>query len=149
MKFDKEADEVMAIDMTPMVDAIFAIILFLLATSSMVEQMEQDLAIELPTAGHTLKVKAPPTRPIVVNVRLLPTGRPYYHVENQQMRLPELVLNLSRAKTRNKDQSVVIRGDRNCKWEHVAAILSCCAQAGIAKVSATVEVRESSQPAGG
>lgn len=140
--FNKEADEAMAIDMTPLVDCIFAIILFLLVTSSFVESLEQDLAIELPTQSTVVKVKAPPARPVVVNVRYLPGGKAYYHVENEPMTLPALTVNLSRAKIRNRDQSVVIRGDRNVKWEHIAAVMSSCAQAGISKVSATVEVRE-------
>jgi len=142
MKFDREPEEDMRIDMTPMVDAIFAIILFLLVCSSMEQFMEQDISIELPTYSRALKVKAPPTRPIIVNVRHLPTGRPYYHVENQPMTLAQLTSNLSRAKVRNKDQAVVIRGDRNVKWEHIAAVMTCCASAGITKVSATVEIRE-------
>jgi len=142
MNFNREADEEMRIDMTPLVDAIFAIILFLLVCSSFVESMEQDLSIDLPTQGKALKVKTPPSRPIVVNVRYLPGGRAYYHVENQQMALPALTSNLSRAQVRNPNQAVVIRGDRNVKWEHIAAVMGCCAQAGIAKISATVEVRE-------
>jgi biopolymer transport protein ExbD len=142
VKFNKEADEAMTIDMTPLVDCIFAIILFLLVTSSFVESLEQDLAIELPTQSTAVKVKAPPARPVVVNVRYLPGGKAYYHVENNPMSLSALTVNLSRAKIRNRDQSVVIRGDRNVKWEHIAAVMSCCAQAGISKVSATVEVRE-------
>jgi biopolymer transport protein ExbD len=63
-------------------------------------------------------------------------------VENQQMALPALTSNLSRAQVRNPNQAVVIRGDRNVKWEHIAAVMGCCAQAGITKISATVEVRE-------
>jgi biopolymer transport protein ExbD len=142
MKFDKETWEPLAVDMTPMVDCIFAIILFLLVVSSVVQSMEQDLSVDLPKQGKELKVKAPPARPIVVNVRVLPGGKPYYHVENQQMTLPALTTNLSRAKVRNADQAVVIRGDRNVKWEHVAAVMGCCAQAGITKVSATVEIKD-------
>ena len=142
LKFIKDADEEMHIDMTPLVDAIFAIILFLLVCSSFVDALEQDLSIELPTQGTVVKVLAPPARPIVVNVRNMPGGKPYYHVENEPLSLSALAVNLSRAKVRNKDQSVVIRGDRNVKWEHIAAVLSACAQAGITKVSATVEVRE-------
>ena len=58
------------------------------------------------------------------------------------MTLPALTVNLSRARVRNKDQAVVIRGDRNVKWEHIAAVMGCCAQAGITRVAATVEIRE-------
>ena len=44
--------------------------------------------------------------------------------------------------TRNRDQSVVIRGDRNVKWDQIAAVMASAAQAGITKVSATVQVEE-------
>jgi len=77
-----------------------------------------------------------------VNVKHLPGGKAFYHVENERISLPALTINLSRARVRNKDQAVVIRGDRSVKWENVAAVMSCCAQAGITKVSATVEIRE-------
>ena len=142
MKFDREAWEPMTVDMTPMVDCIFAIILFLLVVTSVVESMEQDLSIDLPTQAREMKVKATPARPIVVNVRYLPGGKAGYHVENERMTLPALTVNLSRAKIRNTDQAVVIRGDRNVKWEHIAAVMGCCAQAGITRVSATVEIKE-------
>ena len=142
MKFDREPWEQLNVDMTPLVDCIFAIILFLLVVSSWVESMEQDLSIELPTHGKTLKVKATPARPIVVNVGVLPGGQAYYRVESERVSLPALTTNLSRAKVRNFEQSVVIRGDRRVKWEHVAAVMGCCAQAGITKVSATVEIQE-------
>jgi biopolymer transport protein ExbD len=58
------------------------------------------------------------------------------------MSLPALTVNLSRAKVRNNDQAVIIRGDRRVKWEQIAAVMSCCAQAGVSKVSATVEIAE-------
>jgi len=136
-----EGDEEMRINMDPMIDCMFQLILFFLVTTSFI-RLEQDLSINLPIHSRELKIRTPPARPIVVNVRHLPGGKAYYHVENEKISLPALTINLSRAKVRNKDQAVVIRGDRNVKWEHVAAVMSCCAQAGIAKVSATVEIRE-------
>ena len=142
MRFEKEAWEPLSIDMTPLVDCIFAIILFLLVTSSFIDAMEQDLSIELPTQGQSVKAKAPPARPLVVNVRFKPGGKAYYHVENEPQTLSSLTVQLSRAKVRNRDQEVIIRGDRNVKWEHIAAVMGCAAQAGISKVSATVEIRE-------
>jgi len=142
MKFEREPYEAMHIDMTPMVDAIFAIILFLLVASSIQEALEQDLSIALPSQGKEVKVKAPPTRPMVVNVRYLPGNKAEYHIANEVMSVPTLTSRLSRAKVMNKEQEVVIRGDRNVKWDQIAAVMSACAQAGITKVSATVEVRD-------
>lgn len=142
MKFrGHEEDEELRISMEPMIDCMFQLILFFLVTTSFI-RLEQDLTINLPVHSRELKIKTPPARPVVVNVRHLPGGQAYYHVDNERISLPALTINLSRARVRNKEQAVVIRGDRNVKWEHVAAVMSCCAQAGITKVSATVEIRE-------
>ncbi len=144
MKFQKhDPDEtVFELNMTPMVDIVFQLIIFFLATTSFI-QLEQDLTIDLPKQSQQLAAKAPPARPIVVNVRYLPGGEAYYHVENERMDLGALTMNLSRAKIRNRDQAVVVRGDRNVRWEHIAAVLGCCARVGISKVAATVEILES------
>jgi biopolymer transport protein ExbD len=136
-----EPEEPMRVDLNPMIDCVFLLIIFFLVTTSFIK-LEQDLTINLPVQSRELKVKAPPARPIVVNVRFRPGGKAFYHVENEPMSLPALTVNLSRARIHNRDQAVVIRGDRNVKWEHIAAVMSCCGQAGITKVSATVEVRD-------
>ncbi|MBM4037175.1 MAG: biopolymer transporter ExbD [Planctomycetes bacterium] len=142
MKFrGHEDEEELRISMEPMIDCMFQLILFFLVTTSFI-RLEQDLSINLPVHSRELKIKTPPARPIVVNVKHLPGGKAFYHVENERISLPALTINLSRARVRNKDQAVVIRGDRSVKWENVAAVMSCCAQAGITKVSATVEIRE-------
>jgi biopolymer transport protein ExbD len=140
MKLSPDIDDAMRIDMTPMVDAIFAIILFLLVCSSL-ESLEQDLAIDLPKQSKQVKAR-PPASPIVVNVRYLPGGKAFYHVNNERTSPTALTINLTRARIRNPEQSVVIRGDRHVKWDHVARVMTCCAQAGITKVAATVEVGE-------
>jgi len=142
MTFDREPYEAMSIDMTPMVDAIFAILLFLLVATSFVESMEQDLSIDLPRAGKELKVKAPPARPIVVNVRHRPGGGAEYRVNNTAYSVSQMTSEFSKAKVNNRDQAVVIRGDRNVTWDHVASVMRCCAQVGITKVSAAFETEE-------
>jgi len=142
MRFhDVEEEDDMRINLDPMIDCVFLLIIFFLATTSFIK-LEQDLSIDLPKQSREIKVKKPPARPIVVNVKYQPGGKTSYHVESEQMSLPALTVNFSRARVRNKDQAVVIRGDRRVKWEHVAAVMSCCAQAGISKVSATVEIAE-------
>lgn len=133
--------EEMRVNLDPMIDCVFLLIIFFLVTIAFIK-LEQDLSINLPIQSKELKVKEPPVRPIVVNVRYLAGGKAYYHVENEHMSLPALTVNLSRARVRNRDQAVIIRGDRRVKWEHVAAVMGCCAQAGITKVSATVEISE-------
>ncbi len=146
MKFDRDPWEAMSVDMTPLVDCIFAIILFLLVVSSWVESMEQDLSIELPTQGKALKVKPGPSRPIIVNVGLKGDGAAYYRVGGFDMDLTRLRGMFSQAKVRDPEQAVIIRGDRRLPWEHVASVFGCCAEVGISKVSARVAIQENQQP---
>jgi len=141
MRFTRELYEEVRINMDPMIDCVFLLIIFFLTTTAFIK-LEQDLSINLPTMSEKLKIKKPPAAPIVVNVRYLPGGKAFYHVDNEKMSLTALTINLTRAKIRNKDQAVVIRGDKNVKWDHVAKVMACCGQAGITKVSATVEVAE-------
>jgi biopolymer transport protein ExbD len=136
-----EADEELRINMDPMIDCVFQLILFFLVTTSFI-RLEQDLSINLPIQSREMKVKNPPPRPIVVNVRYVGPNQVLYHVDNEPLALPALTVNLSRALVRNKDQAVVIRGDRRVRWDHVAAVMGCCAQAGISKVSASVEIEQ-------
>ena len=138
---EPENEEDMRINMDPMIDCVFLLIIFFLATTAFIK-LEQDLSINLPVQAKELKAKKPPARPIVVNIRYVSPNAVDYRVENETMSLAALTTNFSRARIRNKDQAVVIRGDRRVKWEHVAAVMGSCAQAGITKVSAKVEIRE-------
>lgn len=138
---EPENEEDMRINMDPMIDCVFLLIIFFLATTAFIK-LEQDLSINLPVQAKELKAKKPPARPIVVNIRYVSPNEVDYRVENEAMSLAALTTNFSRARIRNKDQAVVIRGDRRVKWEHVAAVMGSCAQAGITKVSAKVEIRE-------
>ncbi|MCJ8330271.1 MAG: biopolymer transporter ExbD [Lentisphaeria bacterium] len=141
MKFSREEDEDLKVNMDPMIDCVFLLIIFFLVTTSFIK-LEQDLSINLPTMSKKLKVEKPPSAPIVVNVRHLPGGKAYYHVNNEKVSLGSLAIQLSQAKMRDKEQAVVIRGDKNVKWDQVAAVMASCSTAGITKVSATVEVKE-------
>jgi len=139
--FGHEEEDELKVDMTPLIDCVFQLIIFFLVATSFI-RLEQDLSINLPVMSREPKPQKAPARPIVVNVRYIPGGEAYYHVDNEKMSLPALTISLSRARVRDKDQAVIIRGDRRVKWEHVAAVMGCCAQAGITKVAATVEISE-------
>ncbi|MFZ4394444.1 MAG: ExbD/TolR family protein [Kiritimatiellia bacterium] len=137
MKALVDAGKAMHVDMTPLVDAIFAIILFLLVVSSYVESNEQNININLQKKGPGAVKPLP--RPIVVNVGYLPGNEAYYSVENERMSVAALTVNLIRAQQLNKDQAVIIRSDSKVKWDHLAKAMISCSQAAITRVSASVE----------
>ena len=126
MKFDQQGQDEARLDLTPMIDCIFQLVLFFLVTSTFIK-MEQDRSVELPTAGKT-DVQNVVSDPIVISVRYLPGGGASFHVVAQQqeaMRLGELTRLLSLAAGRNSQQAVNIRGDRNVRFQHVAEVLDC------------------------
>ena len=114
-----EDEEEMRVNLDPMIDCVFLLIIFFLVTTAVIK-LEQDLSIKLPVQSRELNVKKPPARPIVVNVRFLPGGKAFYHVENEPMSLPALTVNLSRARIHNADQAVIIRdgGDPKGRLEN-------------------------------
>lgn len=136
-----EGDEELRISMEPMIDCVFQLILFFLVTTSFIK-IEQDMSINLPVQSPHVQPKAPPTPPIVVNVRYVGPNQVVYHVNNEPLTLASLTVNMSRALVKNKDQAVVIRGDKRVRWDNVAAVMGCCADAGITKVSATMETEQ-------
>jgi biopolymer transport protein ExbD len=142
LKLDKEPYEVMTIDMTPMVDAIFAIILFLLVASSFVDSLEQDMAVQLPTKSKVPIPSENKPQRIVVNVRHSGGGEAVFLVNNEVQSRNGMVAMFSRARVANPEQEVVVRGDRRVAWDHIADVMSACAQAGIRKFSATVATQE-------
>ena len=74
MKFDREPYEALSIDMTPMVDAIFALVLFILVAADFQDSLEQDLTIQLPTKGKVTEPVAGKPERITVNVRHIGGG---------------------------------------------------------------------------
>lgn len=144
LHFDTEgedADDTPVIRMEPMIDCVFLLIIFFLTTTAFIP-LEQDLSINLPTMSEELRVKSPPARQIVVNVRYAPGGAASYVVDNEPRTLAALKQNFSRAQLRNPDQRVVVRGDKRVKWDQIATVMGAAAEAGITKVSASLEVRE-------
>ena len=66
MRFTKEQYEEVRINMDPMIDCVFLLIIFFLATTAFIK-LEQDLSINLPTMSEQLKVKKPPAAPIALS----------------------------------------------------------------------------------
>ena len=119
------------IDMTPMIDCVFQLLLFFLVVSQFEDEArltaEGELAAKLPAAASAMPMVMKP-KEMIINVdqsgRYVVAGR--VHAE---AKLAEL---LRRAETNNPGhQSIVIRGDERADWKFVARVMSLCNQARI------------------
>ena len=132
------------IDMTPMIDCVFQLLLFFLVASRFEEEartgVEGELAAQLPSASEALPLVAKP-RETIVNVN---QGGQYV-VSGRALSEADLARMLQEAAANNPGrQSVLIRGDERADWKYVARVMSLCNQAKIKDYRVAV-VPESNQ----
>ena len=116
------------VNVMPLIDILFTLIIFFLATATFQEQ-ERDKNVQLPQLAGTSLSSAP--RPLIINV----TKEGAYIVHTQTMDLARLKVILKNNLEKKPDQKVIIRGDANALHGKSTAALAACAEAGYASAS--------------
>lgn len=119
------------IDMTPMIDCVFQLLLFFLVSSHFEEQArmtgEGELDATLPEAATAMPMTMRPQE-MIINI----TSIGEFYVGGEVYSEQQLASRLDRARVDNPEsQSVVIRGDETVDWKYVARVMSLCNQAQI------------------
>lgn len=119
------------VDMTPMIDCVFQLLLFFLVASQFEEQArsagEGELGANLPDVAEARPMVMQP-REIIVNVN--ETGE--FYVDGAVHTEQQLSDRFRRAQTNNPgNQSVIIRGNEQANWKYVARVMGLCNQAEI------------------
>ncbi len=115
--------------MAPMIDIVFLLLIFFL-TTSVFARLEHELGITVPTADEAQPPQRTPGE-IIINL----TADGEIIVNQRHLTIQELRNLLIRIGQLYKDQSVIIRGDRDALLGRAIAILDACAKAGIWNVS--------------
>jgi len=115
-----------SINITPLVDLMFNLIIFFLVSSQFHEE-ERDIQVNLPETqvSDTLSVSAQSL--IIINVRRDGT----YVVGGDPVSLDGLREIMSRAVQGNPNQKVLVRADKQALHGYVAAAVSTCREVGI------------------
>ncbi len=133
MQIPRRSNSQFGIDMTPMIDVVFQLIIFFLVSSHLVKQ-ETQVQVSLPVATSGDKDVAEKAR-VTVNVvedgKLLFSGR-QVSPDELTTRLAEKVTDLG------KDLEVRIRSARNVPYARVEPVMLSCAKAGIWNVTYAV-----------
>jgi biopolymer transport protein ExbD len=121
----RDAESEAGLDMTPMIDTVFNLLIFFLVAGSF-QQAEREMSIALPFASSSAPISAA-LREIVVNVdaegHMIVAGR---NVEEAQLRTL-----IEEAVSLNAEQKVTVRGDRSTAYANVVRVLDICKHAGI------------------
>jgi biopolymer transport protein ExbD len=121
----RKTDSNIAIELTPLVDMVFLLIIFFLVATSF-QQAEREMAIALPISKSSGPISAS-LREIVINIsaegNIIVGGRTVEPAALRDM--------IADAVEVNPDQKVVVRGDRAVAYGRVVAALDACKSGGI------------------
>ncbi len=118
--------------MMPLIDILFQIVIFFLIAAQ-IQVQERSLPIVLPQASAAMPLVSKP-REFFVHV----DREGHCFAGGVFIDLPTLEKNLNQAAIDNPQrQSVVIRADKKCEWEHVVAVMNICNKVGISDYRVT------------
>lgn len=133
MKFQipNKSEDKRKLDMTPLIDCVFQLLLFFLVASHFEEQArmtnEGELEAALPEAAAAMPMTMKPQE-LIVNINA--AGQ--FYIGGNLETEPALAQRLQQAQLNNPgNQSVVIRGDEAADWKYIARVMSLCNQANI------------------
>ena len=124
---EQEAEDEVPINLTPMLDMVFNLLLFFLAATTFAKE-EVELDLRLPEARSGQQG----TGPLQLIVNVFANGR--LSVEGREVTFEALRQKLAAAIARNREQAVLIRGDRQAQFGVGLQVLDACRLAKIKKV---------------
>ena len=136
MPLKTQQDDQPRLDLTPMIDVVFLLIIFFMVATRFAE-MERDIELELPEVASAQALTLAPKQR-VVTVR--DDGQ--VSLDSNEVSLSELIRKLSTAQREYPELSVVIRGDASCAFQHIAATLAACKEANVADLGITVRIAQ-------
>lgn len=139
MPIKTQRDEQPALNLTPMIDVVFLLIIFFMVATKFSE-LERNIELEIPEVAAAGSSRTPP-KPRTVAV----FSDGHVELDGQIIELDGLKQQLSMARATEADLSVIVRGDAQCPYQHIAAAMAACRDAGVTDLGMTVRV--GSQPA--
>jgi biopolymer transport protein ExbD len=134
MPLKTHQDDLPAINLTPMIDIVFQLIIFFMVGARFTE-LEKKVDLSVPqVAGAAQLPRAPERR--VINVYR--DGR--LELNRSPVSLDNLVRLLADDQRQYTDVGVVIRADADGPFQHVAAVMTACREAGISDLGISVRM---------
>ena len=136
----RKAQENPALDMTPMIDVVFELIIFFVVT--LTEAQRKDETIELEDGRHGIVLvpeELPPTH-MQIDIasrdkkgKILPRGR--ISMGDREISPDEIGRRVKERMRKIGEFPVLIKADYNCRHEVVARVMNAVTAAGIWKIS--------------
>ena len=115
------------LNLTPMIDIVFLLIIFFMVGTRFTE-IEREFDVQLPTVSD-----APPLTSLPDDIVVTIPKSGILLVDGKQRTLTELETDLIAARKRYADQTVVVRADGDGRYQNVADVLAVCQKAGVSQ----------------
>jgi biopolymer transport protein ExbD len=129
MKFSNRQPEPAGMQLAPMIDIVFLLLIFFIVTWQF-SRSETELNVAVPTAEEGSELNRPKGE-IIINV--LPDGT--IRVEGTTVDLGQLREKLSAIAKQFENQPVRIRGDGKVEYQRIVEVIDTCQKAGIWNIS--------------
>lgn len=124
-------EESPTINMTPMVDVMLCLLVFFMAATKLYDWDSEQFTVRVPEVEAAAPLTAAPDD---LELTILAPAQVRLSGVVEPLDLPSLQLRLDEAQQRYPAQGVLIRGDRQLLYQHLADVLAVCESAGIRNV---------------
>ena len=135
----KKPQENPQLDMTPMIDVVFELIIFFVVT--LVEAQKKDETIELEDGKHGIVLvpeELPPSH-MQIDIGIYPNGpmkgKPRISMGDRDITPAEISRRVKERLKKYKDFPVMVRADFAVPHKAVAQVMNACTEAGVWKIS--------------
>ena len=135
MPLKTQKDDQTEINLTPMIDIVFLLIIFFMVGSrfSDLSQAERDISLKVPQVQNAQALTSSPEKRIV---NVYTDGK--ITLDQQPVSISELEAQLATAREQYQKLGVVVRGDRTSKFERVAQVIATCERVKIRDLNIAV-----------
>ncbi len=130
-----QRDDEMSINLTPMIDVVFLLIIFFMVGTKFSElnEQERDIALTVPQVTDARALTAAPNKRVI---NVFSDG--HIELEKRTVTITELLTELAVARQQYQKLGVVIRGDADSRYQNVANVIATCRKADITDLNISV-----------
>jgi biopolymer transport protein ExbD len=129
-KIERRRRSIEVIDMIPMIDMVFLLLIFFALTSTF--EVQRFLELNLPKGSSGIELKK--TERLTLSI----SGENQIMLENEPIELPELEAKLKEVMIADTEVTLVIEGDENVPHGRVVELMDAANGAGVKKILITV-----------
>ena len=136
MPLKTHVDEQPGLNLTPMIDVVFLLIIFFMV-GTQYSELERSLGLEVPQVSDSGALTAAPENRVV---NVYQDG--HITLDGEEVSLERLTSRLAGARSEYPEIGVVVRGDGAGRFQRVAEVLNACKQAGISELAISVKLAQ-------